>query len=181
MDADITDRLVAIVIRCQNGEPEAFHELVDLFASRCYGYFYRLTGNREISNDLLSELYIRLVEKIELFKGGSFEKWLFTIASNIFHDYLRTQYRQKKMLETKAKEVPEEDVLKKSDPEIFDKLQIYLGKLDDDTLEVILQRFYGDLSFKELAEMRKEPIGTTLSKVHRGLKKLRELMGGDRG
>jgi len=37
-------------------------------------------------------------------------------------------------------------------------------------------RFYGDLSFKELAEMRSEPMGTTLSKVHRGLKKLKEWM-----
>jgi DNA-directed RNA polymerase specialized sigma24 family protein len=37
-------------------------------------------------------------------------------------------------------------------------------------------RFYSELSFKEMAEMRGEPIGTTLAKVHRGLKKLRELM-----
>ena len=37
-------------------------------------------------------------------------------------------------------------------------------------------RFYSQLSFKEIAAMRGEPIGTTLSKVHRGLRKLRELM-----
>jgi RNA polymerase sigma-70 factor (ECF subfamily) len=181
MDTDRSVRIVSIVARCQKGEHEAFHELVDLFASRCYGYFYRLSGNREISNDLLSELYIKLVEKIVSFKGESFEKWLFTIASNIFHDYLRSQYRQKRMLESKARELPEEDPKIKSGPEIGDKLQMYLGKLDDDTRQVILQRYYGDLSFKELAEMRKEPIGTTLSKTHRGLKKLRELMGDDRG
>jgi len=38
-------------------------------------------------------------------------------------------------------------------------------------------RFYSRLSFKEIAKMRSEPIGTTLPKLHRGLKKLRELMG----
>ncbi|MGA2094130.1 MAG: sigma factor-like helix-turn-helix DNA-binding protein [Sedimentisphaerales bacterium] len=38
-------------------------------------------------------------------------------------------------------------------------------------------RYYSQLSFKEIAELRGEPIGTTLSKVHRGLKRLRELMG----
>ena len=63
--------------------------------------------------------------------------------------------------------------------DMSDKLQMQLGKLDDDTAELITLRFYGEMSFKELSEMRSEPIGTTLSKVHRGLKKLRELMGGD--
>jgi RNA polymerase sigma-70 factor, ECF subfamily len=43
---------------------------------------------------------------------------------------------------------------------------------------VIIMRYYSQLSFKEIAESRGEPIGTTLSKVHRGLKRLRELMGG---
>jgi RNA polymerase sigma-70 factor (ECF subfamily) len=98
-----------------------------------------------------------------------------------FMTILGSNIAKKKMLENKAKELPDEDVFRKTEPEIFDKLQMLLGKLDEDTLEVILQRFYGDLSFKELADMRKEPIGTTLSKVHRGLKKLRELMGDDRG
>ena len=54
-----------------------------------------------------------------------------------------------------------------------------LKKLDEDTVELLMLRFYGQLSFKELAELRAEPIGTTLSKVHRGLKKLRYMLGGD--
>ena len=45
-----------------------------------------------------------------------------------------------------------------------------------DTAELITLRYYGQLSFKELAQLRNEPIGTTLSKVHRGVKKLREIM-----
>ena len=39
-------------------------------------------------------------------------------------------------------------------------------------------RFYSQLSFKEIAQVRSEPIGTTLAKMHRGLKKLRLLMEG---
>jgi RNA polymerase sigma-70 factor (ECF subfamily) len=60
--------------------------------------------------------------------------------------------------------------------ERVDKLQEQLGKLDDETRELIMLRFYSQASFEEIAAMRSEPIGTTLSKVHRGLKKLRELM-----
>jgi RNA polymerase sigma-70 factor, ECF subfamily len=42
----------------------------------------------------------------------------------------------------------------------------------------MMLRFYSDLSFKDIAEMRSEPIGTTLAKLHRGLKKLKENMEG---
>jgi len=62
------------------------------------------------------------------------------------------------------------------DGALSDRLQQGLNRLDAETAELIVLRFYGDLSFKELAEMRAEPIGTTLSKVHRGLKKLKEWM-----
>ena len=64
----------------------------------------------------------------------------------------------------------------KSQADLADTLQIQLEKLDAETAELLMLRFYGGFSFKELAEMRSEPIGTTLSKVHRGLKRLRELM-----
>ena len=60
----------------------------------------------------------------------------------------------------------------------LDKLQVHLNRLDADTRDLILLRFYSELSFKEIAELRSEPIGTALSKLHRGLKKLRELMEG---
>jgi len=43
---------------------------------------------------------------------------------------------------------------------------------------LIILRFYSQASFKEMAAMRSEPIGTTLSKLHRGLKTLRRLMEG---
>lgn len=178
---DDNDKLNEIVAGCKNGDDGAFSQLVDLYSKRCYGYFYRLCGNAEISNDLLSKLFMRLVTKIGTFKGGSFEKWLFTIASNIFHDYLRHEYRQRRLLEGKAKQIQSDTPQKELRTEISDKLQMQLGKLDDDTAELITLRFYGELSFKELSEMRGEPIGTTLSKVHRGLKKLRDLMGGDNG
>lgn len=147
-----------------------------MYGNRCYGYFYRLTGNREKSNDLLSQLFVKLVEKIHSFKGGSFDGWIFTIASNIFRDQLRFQLRQKKLLEDKAEQIRAEKPTTRAESEVVDMLQIALGKLDAETAELLVKRFYGELSFKELAELRKEPIGTTLSKVHRGLKKLKEIM-----
>ncbi len=174
-----SDDLARIIAGCKQGDAQCFSQVVDLYAGRCYGYFYRLTGNNDISDELLSELFVKLVEKIGSYKGGSFEGWLFKIASNIFHDYLRSKQRRKKLLETQKIQFESEVIeYKQSDDEQFEKLQKQLGRLDRDTKELIMLRFYSQLSFKEIAQMRSEPIGTTLAKMHRGLKKLRALMEG---
>jgi len=171
------DDLDRIIIGCKSGDSKCFSRVVDMYASRCYGYFYRLTANKDLSDELLSELFVKLVEKISSYKGGSFEGWLFRIASNIFHDHLRRKQRRKKMLDV-HKENLESEIMepKKSDDEQIDFLQVQLKKIDADTRELIMLRFYSQLSFKDIAKMRSEPIGTTLAKMHRGMKKLRELM-----
>ena len=169
--------LARIINGCKRGDAECFSQLVDMYSSRCYGYFCRLTGNREVSDDLLSELFVKLVEKIGSFKGGSFESWLFKTASNVFHDYLRVKQRQRKLLDGRKEQLELKlTETKQSDNERFDRLQAQLAKLDADIRELIILRFYSQLSFREMAAMRSEPIGTTLSKLHRGLKRLRELM-----
>lgn len=175
----ISDDLARIIAGCKEGDDQCFAQVVDMYSSRCYGYFYRLTGNNDLSDELLSELFVKLVEKVGSYKGGSFEGWLFKIASNIFHDFLRSKQRQKKLLETQRKQLEfEVGEDKRSEGEQIDRLQKQLARLDRDTKELIMLRFYSQLSFKEIAQMRSEPIGTTLAKMHRGLKKLRGFMEG---
>ena len=171
------DELAQLIIGCKSGDSKCFSQIVDMYARRCYGYFYRLTGNKDLSDELLSELFVKLVEKISSYKGGSFEGWLFRVASNIFHDYLRSKQRRKKLLDVHKVQIESEITEpKKSGNEQIDLLEIQLKRMDADTRELIMLRFYSQLSFKEIAKMRSEPIGTTLAKLHRGLKKLRELM-----
>jgi RNA polymerase sigma-70 factor (ECF subfamily) len=171
------NELARIIDDCKKGSAEGFSRLIDIYAGRLYGYFYRLSGNREISNDLLSELFVKLVEKIGTYKGGCFDSWLFRIASNIFNDYLREKQRYKKILEVRKERLESNTFeAKKSEDDKIDKLQIQLDKLDADTKKLILLRYYSQLSFKDIAMIRAEPVGTTLSKLHRGLKKLRGLM-----
>ena len=166
-----------IVAGCKDGDQQCFSRLIDIYSGRMFGYFYRLTGNRDLSEDLVSELFTRVVEKISSFKGLYFDGWLFRIASNIFHDYLRDKHRREKFLEKRRSEMElEPNVFTADEGEQMDKLQTILGQIDQDTRELILLRFYSEMSFKEISEVRNEPIGTTLSKLHRGLKKLKELM-----
>lgn len=171
--------LSTFIKRLQKRDEQAFDELVNRYGGRCYGYFYRLCGNPELSEEFVSELFVKLVEKIGTFEGGSFDKWLFTVASNQFRDYLRRQYRYKRLLDEAAEIQRRQEA---QSPEhtgeqaVSDRLQWALEKLDKETAELLMLRYYSQTGFKELAEMRNEPIGTTLSKVHRGLKRLRVLM-----
>lgn len=169
--------LERIIEGCKKGNSESFERLIDIFSRRCYGYFYRLSGDRTVSNDLLSQLFLKLVTKIGTYRTGSFQSWLFKIAKNIFYDHLREKQHQQKILERRKNELEIRTTEEKSfDNEKLDKLQFQLNKLDSDIRELITLRFYSQLSFKEIAKMRSEPIGTTLAKMHRALKKLRELM-----
>ncbi|MBN1795058.1 MAG: RNA polymerase sigma factor [Sedimentisphaerales bacterium] len=170
----------SIIAGCKKGESQSFTELVNAYSNRLYGFFFRLSGNKTTSDDLLSELFVKLVEKIDTFGGGNFDGWIFTVASNIWHDWLRNKFRGDKALaglkEQTEYETNQQKVTK-SDNEILDRLGRELEKIDDETRELIVLRFYSQLSFKEIASIRSEPIGTVLSKVHRGLKKLRQSIG----
>ena len=60
--------------------------------------------------------------------------------------------------------------------ELSESLQAALEGLDVTTREMILLRYFGEMSFKELADIFECPIGTVLARVHRGLKALRKIM-----
>ena len=171
------DELAHIIDGCQKGDAGCFSELVDVYGGRCYGYFYRLSGNKELSEELLSELFVKLVEKFGSYKGGAFESWLFKIASNIFNDHLRGKQRRKRLLDTRRWELESGTTEPKmSESDRVDRLQVQLARLDAGTRELIMLRFYSQLSLKEIAKLRSEPLGTTLSRLHRALKRLREMM-----
>jgi RNA polymerase sigma-70 factor (ECF subfamily) len=169
--------LEQIIIGCKKGDQGCFSRVVEIYAKRCFGYFYRLTGSREISEDLLSELFVKLVEKIGTYRGGSFDGWIFAMASNIFYDHLRFKQRQTRLLDKQSRRLKLQPASTEGrEDDDTDQLQDALGKLDSDVRELIMMRYYSQLSFQEISQLRGEPIGTTLSKVHRGLKRLRELM-----
>ncbi len=169
--------LAKLINECKKGKESAYARLVDLYSKKLYAYFYRLTGNAEIASDLLSELFLKLVKNIKKFKDGSFESWIFRIASNIFHDFLRNKYRSQDFYQNYTDHLEQNlQTEKKTDCDKFDLLQQALDRIEPDQREIIILRYYSQMSFKEIAQLRSEPIGTTLSKLHRSLKKLKELM-----
>jgi RNA polymerase sigma-70 factor (ECF subfamily) len=171
--------LDAIISGCKNKDSASFSMLVDAYSTRLYGFFYRLCGDKNTSDDLLAELFVKLLEKIDHFRGGNFDGWIFTVASNIWHDRLRSIVRDDKALQGRKKEMElasRQNRMSGQEMQMVDRLGKQLETLEEESRELIMLRYYSDMSFKEIAESRKMPIGTVLSKVHRAMAKLRELM-----
>ena len=185
-------QLAELIARAQRGEPAAFDALVDRYSARLYGYFYRLTGARHEAEDLLQELFVRLVRMIGQYEhGGRFDGWLFRIATNLVRDRVRRARKCKRAAAAGDHRVGRNEV----DPlagvadrtagepgdlleraEQLDGLQWAIGQLPPQEREVILLRYFSQLSFAEIAELMGTPLGTALARGHRGLARLRELM-----
>lgn len=166
--------------RCKSRCPEAYTELVDGYSKRFYGYFYSLTRKKELSEDLLSELYLKILKSIDSCNEDKFEAWMFKIASNIYYDYLRKKLRDAQLLDGVSNEIvkKQSQTPEKSSPQ-WDLLHQGLEKLDVQTRELIMLKYFSGMSFKDIAKLNRKPIGTVLSKIHRGIGRLRELINFD--
>jgi RNA polymerase sigma-70 factor (ECF subfamily) len=190
------DDLASLVARAQALESEAFDRLVDLYGRRVYGFLLRTTGRREDAEDLLQEVFLRLVRMLPSYShGGNFEGWLFRIAANLGRDRIR-RLRRSPIVASLAQEGDEQggggagawDRPDESAPapdgamvreEQIDRVQAALSRLPDAEREVVLLRFYSNMSFAEIAEAMGTPLGTALARSHRGLGKLRQIMDTD--
>lgn len=176
----------------QRGEAAAFDQLVEAFAHRLSGFIYRMTGRREGIEDLVQEVFVRVVRMIGAYEhDGRFEAWIFRIAANLVRDRLRRTKRAPKFVDEgslgggEGGDTGGLDRLEgPSEPadarlvrgEAIDALNDALTRLPEAEREVVLLRHFSQMSFREIAVLMGTPIGTALARGHRGLARLRELM-----
>lgn len=87
-----------LVARTQQGDVEAFDELVVRYSPRIYGLVYNMTSNHEDTNDLLQEIFGRAYRSIKGFHGKArFSTWLHTIAVNMTINFLKKRGRRTAM------------------------------------------------------------------------------------
>ena len=187
--------LANVIGRAKAGDPEAFDRIVDAFGKRLYGYLYRLTGSRDDADDLLQELFLRVVRTIGGYEhDGRFVGWLFRIATNLARDRVRRLGRRPQILRLEpapaaagddggscwyesgdiSQPAPEAPMILRDE---VDALQLALAELPTAEREVVMLRHFSELSFAEIAEAMGTPLGTALARGHRGLGKLRKILG----
>lgn len=182
--------LDAVLQRARKRDPQALSALVNAYASRIFGLLYRLTGSRDAAEDLLQETFLRVVRTIgEYEEAGKFEAWLFRIAANLARDRARRGRRRGVMaaleggspgdepseigLPDQSLDEPSLSLIRRESGE---RLNAGLEELSDTDREIILLRHFSELSFKEIADLLKIPLGTALARAHRALAKLRECL-----
>ena len=189
-----SQQLRAALAAAQAGEAEGYEALLAAYGPRLYGYFLRATGDAHDSEDLLGELTLRLLKRLKDYDDrGRFEPWLFRIAANLVRDRFRRQKSRGPRVSLwagRSEGAPLAEQLPAQVPavdadliatEASDQLDEAMAGLDETTRQTLLLRYFGQMSYKEIADVLSCPIGTVLARAHRGLRTLRRLMGSEDG
>jgi RNA polymerase sigma-70 factor, ECF subfamily len=172
-----------LLIRAADGEEQAWREIVDRYTTRVFGLLRAQCGDGDLAEEITQMTFCRIAAKIGSYsEAGKFEAWLFRIAMNILRDEMRRRQRHATPTEDQALiglvgegAGPGEP---RADAQELAALRNAVSQLSDAEQQVIHLRHYGELSFKQIAEMTDQPIGTVLARHHRALKKLHEMLGG---
>ncbi|MBQ0070584.1 MAG: sigma-70 family RNA polymerase sigma factor [Spirochaetales bacterium] len=118
------------------------------YRPKIFGYLYKRLENRETAEDLTSDVFLKVMEKIEGFDSGkaSLSTWIYAIASNRLIDYYRTRHVTVEVNESiTASEL-------EVSPEALDSLADALERLEVRERTLIILRYYKELPLKKTAE-----------------------------
>jgi len=172
-----------IVSQVRDGDKEAFSGLILRYQKQIFNLMYRYSRSEQEAADLTQEVFLRAYEKIHRFRpGGSFFSWLYTMALNRARDWSRKQKRwwshQQEMRDAGAAAISgvsgqERLLLRQED---LAQLQEALGRLPDETRELLMLRYHHNRSVKEAAEIFSISESAVKMRILRGLKQLQDLM-----
>ena len=177
---------LAIAHGLKRQDPDLLDQLIDLYQHRLLRYLLFLTGKREVAEDLFQETWIRVLLRGSQYNGKArFDTWLFTIARNLVIDLSRkrTMASLDEMSEGGEDERPFEIAVSAPSPleqfqsrENCAEVGEVLLKLEPTYREVLVLRFYEELSLEEIATVTKAPLSTVKSRLYRGLAALKPQM-----
>jgi RNA polymerase sigma-70 factor (ECF subfamily) len=169
----------------KDGKVEKMAVLFEKHHVPLFNFFMRLTGNRHISEDLVQEVFMRMLKYRATYQGRSkFTLWMYQIARNAHIDYLRKK-KNTLPLDDQWSEPITTEISPADQLEGGQEVQLLrraLAQLPLKKREVLILSRYQNLKYKEIAELLDCHIGTVKAHVHRAIKDLGkiylELQGG---
>jgi RNA polymerase sigma-70 factor (ECF subfamily) len=186
LGAQVSSENAAIAQGLKRQSPELLDALIELYQHRLLRYLLFLTGRREVAEDLFQETWMRVLLRGAQYNGKArFDTWLFTIARNLVIDLSRKRVMASldEMSEGKEDDRPFEVAM--SGPSPLEQFQSrencaevgeVLLKLEPSYREVLVLRFYEELSLEEIATVTRAPLSTVKSRLYRGLAALKPEM-----
>lgn len=168
---------IELVKEVKAGSLSAFQTLYIHYLDPIYRYFFFQTHDKFLAEDLAQEVFIRVWNSIKSYKEdkGAFTSWMYRIAHNLLVDH----YRAKKALSLKEglEASYSEDWLEKLDrDEKIQKIKQALVGLPKDYQEVVVLRFFEDLSVEEVSEIMVKSEENIRVIQHRAVRKLKEIL-----
>ena len=169
------------------GNPEAISTLISRHSKRVYDYVYMLVKDAELADDIFQETFIKAVRVIDQGRytdSGRFVSWVMRIAHNQVIDHFRSQKHNPTVTESEAgydiigtQRLSEESIEQRMVGEqIESDLRKLIEQLPNEQREVIKMRYYGNLSFKEIADQTEVSINTALGRMRYALINLRKMI-----
>jgi RNA polymerase sigma-70 factor (ECF subfamily) len=169
-----------LVVRAQDRDEQAFHELVTRYERRILYYIHRLLGNDADLADVLQEIWLRVFLRISTLRAPeAFRVWLYRIA----HDVAIIQLRKSKRHpvtsqgDTHAAEAVTTNDWNECDSlENAELVHAALGRLSLPHREVLTLRFLEGLDLSEIAQVVGCSVGTVKSRIHYAKSAMRSLL-----
>lgn len=150
------------------------------YRDRLFYHAVGITKDWEEAYDVVQEVFIRAMRETRLFTPEfRIKAWLFRVTSNLCFNLVRDRKRRGVILET----FPQPDRSKPDQVEkVFkgerrDEVLDAIGKMTRDHQEILLLRYYDDLSYAEIASVLEVKLGTVMSRLSRARSRLMTVMG----
>jgi RNA polymerase sigma-70 factor, ECF subfamily len=166
--------------RVAEGDERAFTELVRRFQGRVINLVSRVLNDREVSDDLAQEVFVRVyVHRRNYRRGSKFSTWLFTIAANLAKNEIRRRVRRRNWFSLDAlQEMVGDSAIQLSDPKEGQDVELQREQLKQAVgraiaavpekyrVALVLRDLEG-FAYEEIGDMLKIPGGTVRSRINR--------------
>jgi RNA polymerase sigma-70 factor (ECF subfamily) len=175
-----------LVARVLAGDQGSFGTLVERYQDRLVSFLFRMLRDLDTAHDLSQEVFLRVYQALDRFDPQfKFSTWTFRVAHNLGVDELRRRKVRWVPLQRQdaEDETPWERELPSSEPSPYqdlrneqrgDAIQQAIDALPGDYRELIVMRHYAELSYEEIAQLKRMPLGTVKNKLFRGRQMLKE-------
>jgi len=158
----------------QKGNKEAYQEIVVRYMQSAYYVALSFVHNQQDALDISQDAFIRAYRRIKKFDTERpFFPWFYKILKNLCIDYFKKRQRRN--------EVPLENVrvleVEHEDREMKKALWKGIEELPPEQKEIIILRYFRQLSYQEMAEVLGKPIGTIMSSLYYAKKRLKGIVG----
>jgi RNA polymerase sigma factor (sigma-70 family) len=171
--AEITDEI--LMQNVKEGNLSEMSVLFERYHLRIYNFFFRLTFDMDISQDLTQNLFYRMIKYKNSYKTGSPVKaWIFQIARNLHADYCNEKKRSGEIfLKTDKYPVEPIDESEGYHEDDYNRLENAIANLSDDQREIIELSRYQGLKYEEISSITNQSVAAIKVSMYRAIKQLR--------